>query len=97
LGPPLAGGLFLFYNNGNVDLESYEQGAPMSKSKKLQLTLKPQYAKRLANLKERTGLTSYSEVLREAFLMYAAIIESAGPEGQLFIEKKDGSLIKIPM
>ena len=66
-----------------------------SKSVRLQLTLKPQFAKRLHEMKNISHLGSYSEVMREALRVYESILRNAGHEGRLFIEKTNGSLVEI--
>lgn len=60
------------------------------KRRRIQLSLTEKSAARLDRLKSDTGLTSYSNVVRDALLLYDLIAEERSKGSRIYIRPKDG-------
>ena len=64
-------------------------------SVRLQLTLKPEFARRLDQMKRNSRADSYSDVVRDALRLYEGILKHVGDDGRLLIQKPDGTLVEF--
>lgn len=64
-------------------------------SVRIQLTLKPEFARRLQDMRQKSRASSYSELIRDALRIHECLLKSVGPDDQLLVRKKDGSMIQL--
>jgi len=64
-------------------------------SVRLQLTLKPEFAKRLDAMKKSSRADSYSDVVRNALRLYEGVLRHVGDDGRLVLQKPDGTLVEF--
>ena len=74
-----------------------QRDLPRSKrgSVKIQLTLKPEFADRLDELKTRRKASSYSQVIREAIILLEYIQDEIEAGNQIFAREPDRTLIRL--
>jgi hypothetical protein len=62
---------------------------------RLQLTLAPEYARRINELRSKMRVRSYSDVVREGLRLLEQLHRAVGNDGKLFVEKPDGTRFYI--
>jgi ATP-dependent exoDNAse (exonuclease V) beta subunit len=64
-------------------------------SVRLQLTLKPEFARRLNEMKKKSRAASYSDVVRDALKLYEGVLTHLNGDGRLMIKKPDGTVVEF--
>lgn len=78
--------------------EAMKQPIPKGKrrsSVRIQLTLKPEFAKVLDDLRVATDSPTYSDVIRDAMRWYKFVVEAEKSGRPIFSREEDGTLVRL--